>query len=773
MFEPRAPESRLLTIEEISGILDHSSACNELQQMDRDPPIGLHPDLRAYALGLLRDNIPITQLQQLCKKWAAKRWGATSMGDNVHRHQLNEHDASSLYRTISGERGIPQRTAAEDNLDTWFRPVDPSPPDAALTSSMLYYHPCSNDDDRLVLIIATPEMQDAAWKYGHEGHILLDLTFGFCSARANLLILMAIDDNYKGVPIGFIIFTARPNAKAVHADYNTDLIRSLLEKWRKGLGKNKDGSEFDFHVATTDNDSRERTALQDIWSKILLLLCMFHVWQAWRNGLNKHLRVIPKGDKRVHTRRHLAKFLMRLLKEITQYPEAIAAYNAELEYFKALCGKSDPTSKAQGKGGLAFLNYLGSYLRVRSFWLAWSKAGVIEAATRLGVPIDRVPRTNNHLESFNGKIKNKYFEAYKHTGRLPRLDLWVLLIITKVMPDYFQQLKDRQSQRQYYAAMRKAPSCIRGTSSTKLPDLDQGSLLSPDSSTASIEDTAEEHEMIDEMVDGDAHSDSEGDSDHDREEAIEPCDFRDFGAQPLQIDLDGEACRIIDAVLGGEEAIEGSVVDLGFVEGGDTTSEDYGDDSMLWDNAVGSENILDGLRSLELDPANKSPIPSAGSVVAPLAPLDINRDLPSARKPTSPEAGSVSLANAQATTMQEMLVIQDELGQVLRKLKMLKIDKATLEPYTPVYLRPRLFGDTAAVEPLAAGPSSQAELEPRYPMSNLTRTCKKMILDHLEDEDLELSGSESDKRRVGPELPRLLPLQRQTKERRKESHGIR
>ncbi|KAF9455303.1 hypothetical protein BDZ94DRAFT_1327644 [Collybia nuda] len=302
-------------------------------------------------------------------------------------------------------------------------------------------------------------------------------------------------------------------------------------------------------------------------------------------------------------------------------------------------------------------------------------------------------------------------------------------------------------------------SCVHGTSSTKLPDLNQGSLLSPDNSTTSVEDTAEEYEMIDEMVDGDVHSDSK--SDHDREEAIKSCDFRDFGAQPLQIDPDGEACSTIDVVLGGEEAVEGGMMDLGFVEGGDTTSEVpdyYGDDSMLWDNAVPN-----------LDPANK---PLALSGLTPLAPLDINRDLPSPRKPTSPRVESVSLANAQAMTMQEMLVIQDKLGQVLRKLKMLNIDKATLEPYTPTYLRPWLFGDNAAAEPLLVT-RSLSQLKPCCPTSNLMRTCQKMILDHLEDEGPDLSGSESDKQHVGLELPRLLPLQRQTKERRKESHGIR
>jgi hypothetical protein len=661
----------LLTIEEISGILDHSSACNELQDMDCDPSIGFHPKLRAYALDLLRENIPITQIQQLCKKWAAKRWDASSMGDNIHRHRLNEHDASSLYRTISRERGILQRTAAEDNLNSWFQHDSPTPPDAALRSSMLYYHPCSNDNERLVLIIATPEIQEAAWKFGHKGHVLTDLTFGFTSACANLLILMALNDNHKGVPIGLIIFTA-----------------------------------------------------------------------------------------------------MWLLKDITQYPEAIAAYNAELDYFKALSNKSDAISKAQGKGSLAFLNYLGSYLQVRSFWLLWSKAGVIEAATRLGVPLDKVPRTNNHLESFNGRIKNKYFEAYKHTGWLPWLDLWVLFVITKVMPDYFQQLRDRQSQQQYYIAMRKAPSCVRGTSSIELPDLDHRSLLSPDNSITSVQDTAEEYEMID----GDANSDSE--HNHDHEEASKACKFRDFGAQPLQIDSDGEGCSIADAVLGGdsgEETVEGDLMDLGFVGGGDMTwedSESYEDNSMPWDNAMGSENILNGLRGLTLDSDNISLLPP---LPAPLVPIDMNTT--SCCIPASP-AGTPSLANAQATAMQEMLVVQDKLGRVLRKLKMLNIDNVLLEPYTPTYLCPWVFGDTAAPEPLVVRELPQ--LEPRCPTSNLSQTCRKMVLDNLDAEVPNLSGSESDEHApVGENqyhpltVQRLLPLQHQTKERRKESCGIR
>jgi hypothetical protein len=51
-------------------------------------------------------------------------------------------------------------------------------------------------------------MQDAAWRYGHKQHVLIDITFGFCLARVNLLIVMALDDNKKGIPIGLIVFMA-------------------------------------------------------------------------------------------------------------------------------------------------------------------------------------------------------------------------------------------------------------------------------------------------------------------------------------------------------------------------------------------------------------------------------------------------------------------------------------------------------------------------------------------------------------------------------------
>ena len=233
----------------------------------------------------------------MCKQWACQHWG-DEQGDNHYRFHLNQHDPSSLYCKKSHEHGIALATAAEENLDCWLQCDHPVPPDRLLMQSILHYQPCIEGiSDWLIIIIATPEMKAAVWRYAHFHHIFLDLTFSFSSACANLLIIMALDEQKTGIPIGLIVFTAKADVKAVHADYNMQLIRSLLEKWRQGLGtRGRNQLEFlEPLVATTNYDTRERTALQEIWLSTLLLLCMFHVWQCWHNRLNRYLAAIPKG----------------------------------------------------------------------------------------------------------------------------------------------------------------------------------------------------------------------------------------------------------------------------------------------------------------------------------------------------------------------------------------------------------------------------------------------------------------------------------------------
>jgi len=85
--------------------------------------------------------------------------------------------------------------------------------------------------------------------------------------------------------------------------------------------------------------------------------------------------------------------------------------------------------------------------------MSWLKAGAVKAAQILDIPVKDVPRTTNHLESFNGRIKQKYFTAYQCSGRLQQLDVWVMIMVTQVMVDFFNEYNQRQRAADYYILM--------------------------------------------------------------------------------------------------------------------------------------------------------------------------------------------------------------------------------------------------------------------------------------------------------------------------------
>ncbi|KAJ7926377.1 hypothetical protein B0H13DRAFT_1599629, partial [Mycena leptocephala] len=141
--------------------------------------------------------------------------------------------------------------------------------------------------ERCSIILSTPEQRQFAWKFGHGKQMLMDLTFCVCNGRALLAILMILDDQNKGLPIAFILFTAKKDTKAVHADYDKVLLTEQLGFFKVGMGKNEAGEAFEPAAIGTDYDPRERHGCRSTWLKVLLLLCIFHIWQAWPNGLNK------------------------------------------------------------------------------------------------------------------------------------------------------------------------------------------------------------------------------------------------------------------------------------------------------------------------------------------------------------------------------------------------------------------------------------------------------------------------------------------------------
>ena len=95
-----------------------------------------------------------------------------------------------------------------ENLDKWFSPEKPQLPSHLLTDSCLHYQAHKQGKtDCFKIILSTPEMQAAAWKFCHKKQVLMDLMFGICSALSLLIILMAIDNTGSGVPICLMPYT--------------------------------------------------------------------------------------------------------------------------------------------------------------------------------------------------------------------------------------------------------------------------------------------------------------------------------------------------------------------------------------------------------------------------------------------------------------------------------------------------------------------------------------------------------------------------------------
>ncbi|KAJ7060170.1 hypothetical protein C8F01DRAFT_1254295 [Mycena amicta] len=218
-------------------------------------------------------------------------------------------------------------------------------------------------------------------------------------------------------------------------------------------GSNAAGEQFDVTVATTDNDTREHKALLSNWPDILLLLCIFHTWQSWRNALNRYLRPITNDDDRKATRKRLSKFAIRLLKETSSYTEAVSSYNTEISHFTTVGRQRITSAKKVMKAVLSFLGYFHSYLKDKNLWTLWSPAGALLASQKLGIPVSQVARTTNALESWNGRAKGQYMAHHQHSGRLLWPDHWIHTMILVAVPAMLADWLQKRQREAFYASM--------------------------------------------------------------------------------------------------------------------------------------------------------------------------------------------------------------------------------------------------------------------------------------------------------------------------------
>lgn len=197
-----------------------------------------------------------------------------------YRFLILSGDTSRLYRQFAALQGINTSKAPEINIDGWMDPTSPfyKP---IVHQSVFHYQPRTTVSERFQACIASKEMEEATWRYGHRAQIILDGTFGVCDRRVLLFVIMAVDEENRGVPLVFFLFSAPAGNQQSSAGYNTAILEALLRRWKQWL--ERDGRVFSAFAAITDTDTKERAALVATFPGIILLLCKFHLRQCWTN----------------------------------------------------------------------------------------------------------------------------------------------------------------------------------------------------------------------------------------------------------------------------------------------------------------------------------------------------------------------------------------------------------------------------------------------------------------------------------------------------------
>jgi hypothetical protein len=295
----------------IRGYFEHNEGCKEAV-FTRIPPIPVHPSVFAVALAQLKDGATFTDVKKKnLELYNAGRYedfpAPADLPSSPYRWLIDTKDSRSLMRQFNRLNGVKVTERPQINIDEWLDPTS-SQYNATLAEAIFHYSARTDKSERFEACIATEDMRRAAWKYGHENQIIVDGTFGVCDSRILLFIVMVVDENKKGVPVAFLLFSAPTGNKQSSAGYNTAILEKLFRVWTVSLTNcghlyGFGGVVFNPRTAITDTDLKERGALVLVIPTIWLLICRFHLRQSWKNYRNKLLK--GKGQLKIDLKNRL------------------------------------------------------------------------------------------------------------------------------------------------------------------------------------------------------------------------------------------------------------------------------------------------------------------------------------------------------------------------------------------------------------------------------------------------------------------------------------
>ena len=145
------------------------------------------------------------------------------------------------------------------------------------------------EDKQLIISVCTPMMRRVHKYIKHSGEML------FCDASGNLdrnqcrVLVLLTHSAVGGLPLGVLIVTSE-SEKTLHAAL--ELYKGMLTN-SSFFGRGNSGPQ----IIMTDDSRAERNALRAAFPSSVLLLCSFHVLQAYWRYLWDSKNGVPRNDR--------------------------------------------------------------------------------------------------------------------------------------------------------------------------------------------------------------------------------------------------------------------------------------------------------------------------------------------------------------------------------------------------------------------------------------------------------------------------------------------
>jgi hypothetical protein len=221
--------------------LSHLEACSNLIPIN-PPPLNLNNTVKLMAQNMLRLNIdPIKIIEDNIMFIVKNLNGKVINNHNNERYLLSNQDIINIRNSVTKDMwNIDIRRPVEINIHQFF---GKDAVDNEIKTSTIFYKPCLEQNDRIKLVLATTEQRKSAWRYGHKKMIHLDGTFGISNKKILLFVLLVVNDDNKGIPVGYLLFSAANGAQRSSSSYNHLILKELLLHYKSKLSE-EFGEEF-------------------------------------------------------------------------------------------------------------------------------------------------------------------------------------------------------------------------------------------------------------------------------------------------------------------------------------------------------------------------------------------------------------------------------------------------------------------------------------------------------------------------------------------------